>query len=123
MIRIELEPYEQKDLITYLNYVKSHYLMEPVRPHEWNDSNYNVDRIDHLINCIEGNVRRGGIYSSSFETIEKEPTKKEKQEARYRKQYQEKINQRRAQALRELEELKKKERKDLVKEFESIWKD
>lgn len=122
MIRIELDAYEKKDLITYLNYAKSHYLMEPSYPHEWNDSQYNVERIDHLIDCINGTVKRGGIYSSSFETIERELTTREKQERRNKQTYQKQINKRRAEALKELEEKKKKEG-DLFKEFESIWKD
>lgn len=122
MIRIELDAYEKKDLITYLNYAKSHYLMKPSYPHEWNDSQYNVERIDHLIDCINGKVKRGGIYSSSFETIEKEPTTKEKRQIKNNILYDKQKMKRRAKALQELEQKKKKER-DLIKEFESIWKD
>ena len=122
MIRIELDPYEKKDLITYLNYAKSHYLMEPVIQHEWNDSNYNIERIDHLIDCINGKVKRGGIYSSSFETIEREPTSREKQKIANSIKHNKQVLKRRAKALEELEQKRKKE-KDLIKEFESIWKD
>lgn len=122
MNRIELDAYEKKDLIYYLEYAKSHYMLEPKEPH-WDSRYYNVSRIDHLIECINGTVQRGGIYSSSFETIEKEPTKKEKLEMSYRRKYKEQQMKRRAKALQELEELKKKEKRDIVKEFESIWKD
>lgn len=122
MNRIELDAYEKKDLIEYLNYAKSQYMLEPKRPNYWSDATYNVERIDHLIDCINGTVKRGGIYSSSFETIERELTTKEKQERRNKQTYQKQINKRRAEALKELEEKKKKER-DLFKEFESIWKD
>lgn len=122
MNRIELDAYEKKDLLEYLNYAKSQYMLEPKKPNYWSDATYNVERIDHLIDCINGTVKRGGIYSSSFETIERELTTKEKQERRNKQTYQKQINKRRAEALKELEEKKKKER-DLFKEFESIWKD
>ncbi len=122
MNRIELDAYEKKDLLEYLNYAKSQYMLEPKRPNYWSDATYNVERIDHLIDCINGTVKRGGIYSSSFETIERELTTREKQERRNKQTYQKQISKRRAEALKELEEKKKKER-DLFKEFESIWKD
>lgn len=121
MNRIELDAYEKRDLINYLEYAKSHYYLE--KPDKkWDDRYYNINRIDHLIDCINGKVKRDSIYGSSYETIEKIPTPKEKQEMRYKREYQQKIMKRRAKALQELEEQKKKE-KDLVKEFESIWKD
>lgn len=122
MNRIELDAYEKKDLLEYLNYAKSQYMLEPKRPNYWSNATYNIERIDHLIDCINGTVKRGGIYSSSFETIERELTTREKQERRNKQTYQKQINKRRAEALKELEEKKKKER-DLFKEFESIWKD
>ena len=122
MNRIEVDANEKKDLLEYLNYAKSQYMLEPKKPNYWSDATYNVERIDHLIDCINGTVKRGGIYSSSFETIERELTTKEKQERRNKQTYQKQINKRRAEALKELEEKKKKER-DLFKEFESIWKD
>ena len=122
MNRIELDAYEKKDLLEYLNYAKSQYMLEPKKPNYWSDATYNVERIDHLIDCINGTVKRGGIYSSSFETIERELTTREKQERRNKQTYQKQINKRRAEALKEKKKKKKKER-DLFKEFESIWKD
>ena len=110
MNRIELDAYEKKDLLEYLNYAKSQYMLEPKKPNYWSDATYNVERIDHLIDCINGTVKRGGIYSSSFETIERELTTKEKQERRNKQTYQKQINKRRAEALKELEEKKKKEK-------------
>lgn len=121
MNRIELDAYEKRDLIKYLEYAKSHFYME--KPDKkWDDRYYNINRIDHLIDCINGKVKRDSIYSSSYETIERVPTPKEKQEIRYKREYQHKIMKRRAKALQELEELKKKEREEMEKEF-NIWKD
>lgn len=121
MNRIELDAYEKKDLIQYLEYAKSHYYLE--RPEKkWDSRQYNINRIDHLIDCINGKVVHDGIYASSFETIEKEPTKLEKNRANYRKHSNVNEVKRRAKALQELEEKKKKEM-ELLKEFESIWKD
>ena len=118
---IELDAYEKKDLITYLEYAKSHYYLE--KPDKKFDTRYyNINRIEHLIDCINGKVKRGGIYSSSYETIEKIPTQKEKQEIAYRRKFKKLQQERRVKALRELEEQKKKER-DLVKEYFNIWKD
>ena len=124
MNRIELDAYEKKDLIYYLEYAKSHYYLE--KPTEkWDSRYYNIHRIEHLIDCINGKVMRDGIYGSSFETIEREPTIKDKQEIAYRRKYQQNQMKRRAKALQELEEIKRKEKekKDLVEEFYSIWKD
>ena len=121
MNRIELDAYEKRDLINYLEYAKSHFYME--KPdHKWDDRYYNINRIDHLIDCINGKIKRDSIYGSSYETIERVPTQKEKQEIRYKREYQQKIMKRRAKALQELEELKKKEREEMEKEF-NIWKD
>lgn len=122
MNRIELDAYEKKDLINYLEYAKSHYYMEKPEKNKWDDRYYNINRIDHLIDCINGKVQRGGIYSSSFETIEREPTVKEKQEIAYKRKYNKNLMKRRAKALQELEEKKKKE-KEIMEVFESIWKD
>ena len=120
MNRIELDAYEKKDLIEYLEYAKSHYYLE--KPDKRFDTRYyNISRIDHLIECINGNVKRDSVYASSYETIERTPTQKEKQEIAYRRKFQEQKMKRRAKALQELEEQRKK--KDIVKEFESIWKD
>lgn len=121
MIRIEIDPYEKKDLITYLEYAKGRYMLEPKAPN-WDNRYYNVKRIEHLIDVIEGRFQRPGIYTSSFETIEHEPTAKEKQQMRYKREYDRQQMKRRAKALKELEESKKK-KQDIVKEFESIWKD
>lgn len=121
MNRIEIDAYEKKDLIKYLEYAKSHYMLEKPT-NKWDDRFYNVNRIDHLIDCINGVVKRGGIYASSYETIERVPTTKEKQEIEYKRKYTKKQLERRAKALQELEELKKKEREKMEKEF-SIWKD
>lgn len=121
MIRIELDAYEKKDLIEYLEYAKSHFYLE--KPDKkWDSRYYNINRIDHLIECINGNIKRGGIYTSSFETIEQAPTRKEKQTLLYKRKYQEQQKRRREIALQELEEQRKNE-KDIVKEFESIWKE
>lgn len=121
MNRIELDAYEKKDLIFYLEYAKSKYCFEKPE-NKWDSRYYNINRIEHLIDCINGKVKRDSIYGSSYETIEKNPTAQEKQEMRYRKKYQQNKIKQRERALQELEELKKKE-KDVVKEFESIWKD
>lgn len=121
MIRIELDAYEKKDLINYLEYAKSHYYLEKPQ-NKWDDRYYNINRIDHLIDCINGKVKRGGVYASSFETIEREPTAKDKQEMDYKRKYNKNLMKRRVKALQELEE-KKKEEKNIMEVFESIWKD
>lgn len=122
MNKIELDAYEKRDLIKYLEYAKSHFYLEKPE-NKWDDRYYNINRIDHLIDCINGKVKRGGIYSSSFETIERTPSQKEKQEIAYKRKSQKQLMERRAKALKELEEQKKREEKDIVKEFFNIWKD
>lgn len=121
MNRIELDAYEKRDLINYLEYAKSHYYLEKPQ-NKWDDRYYNINRIDHLIDCINGKVKRDSIYASSYETIEANPTAQEKQEIRYRKKYQQNKIKQREKALQELEELKKKEKKEMEKML-SIWKD
>ena len=121
MIKIELDPYEKKDLLEYLEYAKSHYYFE--KPDKkWDNRYYNIHRIDHLIDCINGKVNHGGVYASSFETIQRNLTKTEKSRVVYREKSTKNAEKRRQKALEELNQ-KKKEEKDLIKEFESIWKD
>lgn len=121
MNRIELDAYEKRDIIKYLEYAKSHFYLEKPQ-NKWDDRYYNINRIDHLIDCINGKVKRDSIYGSSYETIERIPTPKEKQEIAYKRKYTQKQLERRTKALKELEELKKKEKEQMEKEF-SIWKD
>lgn len=77
MIRIELEPLEQKDIIDYLQYAldqkeKNKY---EEREYKFNTTNYDIDRIAFLIDTLsknkdrtilnKKNVSEGNVYRGS----------------------------------------------------------
>lgn len=74
MIRIEIEPLEQKDLIEILNYASEmKELNRPPKPkndNKWDDTDYWLSRITHLKRLIEGKIIRDDIYRSSLGTIQ-----------------------------------------------------
>lgn len=61
MINIELDPYEQKDIIEYLKYAQEQKVLNKPKPNpnvkggsmRFDTTNYDVDRIDYLIKKIE----------------------------------------------------------------------
>lgn len=77
MIRIELEPLEQKDIIEYLKYalVQKEKNMYEEREYKFNTSKYDIDRIAFLIDTLSNNkdrtilnkknVSEGNVYRGS----------------------------------------------------------
>ena len=96
MIRVELDPYEQKDLIEYLKYAinQKEINRPPKTPHlkgggaKFDTTNYDVMRIEHLIDQIENPRSRMDIYKPARYT--EYLTSEDKQKARYEKQKEEK---------------------------------
>lgn len=76
MVRIELEPLEQKDIIEYLKYaLDKKQGKEEVHYTKFNMTNYDIQRIEFLINILTNvkdrtilnkkGVGEGNVYSSS----------------------------------------------------------
>lgn len=74
MIRIEISPYEQKDILEMLDYAKEQKLSnKPILrgSHKWDDSGYWELRIEYLKKVVLGKGNKPSIYKSSFEYVEK----------------------------------------------------
>ena len=53
MINLQLSPYEQKDIISYLEYAKEQKIINyEEKKYKFNSTKYDVDRIDFLINVL-----------------------------------------------------------------------
>ena len=92
MIRIELEPLEQKDILEMLDYaseMKEKNRPSKIEPHKWDDTNYWIMRIDQLKQILNGKVVRDSVYRSSLGTIDMENTHEEKMHQRYQKRKEE----------------------------------
>lgn len=68
MTSIELSPFDKDDLIKYLEYAKEQKLKN--RPElkgnqKWDDTNYDVMRINYLLDITKGRVRTGGVVMES----------------------------------------------------------
>ena len=92
MIRIELEPLEQKDLLEMLDYASE--MKEQNRPPKkkrssWDDTDYWINRIEYLKRIVQGKAIRESIYRSSLRTIDMENTHEEKMHQRYQKRKEE----------------------------------
>lgn len=74
MIRIELEPLEQKDLLEILDYASD--MKEYHRPpknrqgNKWDDTDYWINRIEVLKRIVQGKAIRDSVYRSSLGTID-----------------------------------------------------
>lgn len=96
MIRLELDPYEQKDLIEYLKYAinQKEINRPPKNPHlkgggaKFDTTNYDIMRIEYLINQIENPHSKTHIYKPAHYVDYL--TNEDKQKARYEKQKEEK---------------------------------
>ena len=92
MIRIELEPLEQKDILEMLDYASE--MKEQNRPPKkkrssWDDTDYWINRIEYLKRIVQGKAIRDSIYRSSLRTIDMENTHEEKMHQRYQKRKEE----------------------------------
>lgn len=73
MVRIELEPLEQKDLFELLDYAREQKILN--RPvvkkgsYKWDDTNYWINRIDQLKESLT-HREDAGIYRSSILSLE-----------------------------------------------------
>lgn len=73
MVRIELEPLEQKDILEMLDYaLEQKRLNRPINKgsNKWDDTKYWEIRISQLKALINGKNIRNGIYSSSLNTFD-----------------------------------------------------
>lgn len=97
MIKIELDPYEQKDLIEYLKYaIDQKELNRPKpSPHlngggmKFDTTNYDIMRLEHLINEIENPTSKVNIYKPT--QYDSYLTREENQKAKYQRQKEEKL--------------------------------
>ena len=92
MIRIELEPLEQKDILEMLDYASE--MKEQNRPPKkkrssWDDTDYWINRIEYLKRIVQGKAIRDSIYRSSLRTIDMENTHEKKMHQRYQKRKEE----------------------------------
>ena len=74
MTKIELSPFDQKDILELLDYAKNQKIHN--RPtlkgtQKWDDTNYWIERIEYLKKVINGKVRQPNIYKSTLEYLEK----------------------------------------------------
>ena len=73
MIKLEINPLDQKDIIELLDYAKEQKnLNKPVLKgsQRWDDTKYWEIRISQLKAIINGKNIRNGIYSSSLNTFD-----------------------------------------------------
>lgn len=94
MIRIELEPLEQKDILEMLDYAsemkeKNRPVRKTGRSAVWDDTDYWINRIEILKRILQGKAVRESIYRSSLRTIDMENTHEEKMHQRYQKRKEE----------------------------------
>ena len=94
MIRIELEPLEQKDILEMLDYAsemkeKNRPVRKTGRSAVWDDTDYWINRIEILKRILQGKAIRESIYRSSLRTIDMENTHEEKMHQRYQKRKEE----------------------------------
>ena len=94
MIRIELEPLEQKDILEMLDYAsemkeKNRPVRKTGRSAVWDDTDYWINRIEYLKRIVQGKAIRESIYRSSLRTIDMENTHEEKMHQRYQKRKEE----------------------------------
>lgn len=85
---IELNPLDKKDLLQLLDYAKTQKIIhKPIKngTTKWDDTNYWCMRIDQLKMIINGYVPRGSVIQSSYETIDYDMNKQEKNKLRYKK--------------------------------------
>lgn len=74
MVRIELEPLEQKDLFELLDYAREQKILN--RPivkkgsYKWDDTNYWLMRIDQLKETLTLGEKDSGIYRSSILSLD-----------------------------------------------------
>lgn len=69
MIRIEMSPYDQKDILELLDYAKEQKIInKPILrgSQKWDDSGYWEFRVEHLKKVIEGKVHNESIYKSTL---------------------------------------------------------
>ena len=84
MRAIELDPFEEKDLINYLERLKE--LLPERDPYltngndKWITKRYHVMRIDHLIDVIKGKTISAGYFKQSRNARELEETLKKANE-------------------------------------------
>ena len=86
MTRIELSPFDEKDILELLDYAKE--MKEEHRPgnqrhDKWDDTDYWVMRIEQLKMIIKGRNVNNSLYGSSLP--EGEPNEFEKRKEYYRK--------------------------------------
>lgn len=92
MIRIELEPLEQKDILEMLDYaneMKEQNRQPKKKKASWDDTDYWINRIEYLKRIVQGKAIRESIYRSSLRTIDMENTHEEKMHQRYQKRKEE----------------------------------
>ena len=87
MIKIELEPLEHKDIITYLKYAQVQ--KETNKPTnniytKFDSTNYDINRIEQLIEVLETKESRMNIYKANAYVGYLTP--REKQKIRYEKE-------------------------------------
>ena len=75
MIRIELEPLEQKDLLEMLDYAsemkeKNRPVRKTGRSAVWDDTDYWINRIEILKRILQGKTVRDSVYRSSLGTLD-----------------------------------------------------
>lgn len=72
MIRIEMNPLDQKDMLELLDFaLKMKYLMRPIKKHEYNDYGYWQMRIPQLKAILNGKNVSPGIYKSTMESFDR----------------------------------------------------
>lgn len=74
MIRLEINPLDQRDVVELLDYAKEQKLHNrPVLKgsQRWDDTNYWVYRIEYLKKVILGKINNSSIYKSTLQYLEK----------------------------------------------------
>ena len=96
MIRIELDPYEHKDLVTYLKYAIEQKELNRPKPipqlrggsMKFDTTNYDIMRLEHLINEIENPTSKVNICKPT--QYNRYLTREGNQKAKYQEQKEEK---------------------------------
>lgn len=85
MIRIEMNPNDQKDILDMLEYASQ--MKEQNKPEQktnkWDDSKYWIMRIEQLKEVVKGRNTSDSLYVSSLPTPM--PTKEEKSRQKYQR--------------------------------------
>lgn len=93
MEKIELNPLDKKDLLELLEYAKKkHNEEEPSGKGHWNDAAWWETRIEQLKMVLNGYVSNSSYIQSSYTTIDKQMSAKEKRKWKYRQSVSNDLN-------------------------------